>query len=328
MKNLLAALLSLLVFNSASAATTDETTSSFSAPAHRVTFEFHSAFLMNLHHVLVDAAVHDGKLETLPWQEKPSAAEWQTLQNAVTFYRDNYAKRSLLFDKTMTDIKVALSVDDTRRDATGLNLPPDLIAVLNSVAPIYARGLWSIQDRSNQLWIQQAKSLDALYGAEVQAGIEHYLQHGFPLTPVRDDVVVETGDRRGAYTDEQTVLPSGRADYSGLATLEMLYHEASHINVTDTLSDAIDARLKATDRSDKFQLWHAVQFYTVGKVVQDVYKQRANLDYRPYADKNGVYQRGWSIFVPSLNDIWLPYMNGKSTLQEAVTAMVDKLPAT
>lgn len=111
----------------------------------------------------------------------------------------------------------------------------------------------------------RGKDAERTIGAQVQAGIEHFLNHRFQTTPIRVDVVVATGSRNGGYTDTQTVLPSWRADYQGLAALEMLYHEATHIDVADKVTEAIDAELKAKHRSGD-SLWHAVQFYTVGEL--------------------------------------------------------------
>jgi hypothetical protein len=292
---------------------------------HPVVFEYHSGFLMNLHSFLLDAAIEKRALSTYPWVVKPSEAELQALTNAVAFYQTNYGQRHLLFDAMMTDIKKALSGDDARRDARGLSLPPDLAAVLNQVSPIYARCLWPAHDKINLDWILKVRALNAQYGTDIQAGIEHYLGHPFQPTPIREDIVVETGSFLGGYTDTQTVLPSGRSDYEGLAALEMLYHEAAHIDVADTLTDAIDKELQATGRSSN-QLWHAVQFYTVGEVVKDVLK-RGQVRYETYADKNGVYTRGdWPAYHAAIEAEWRPYLHGEGTMQSAIKAMVNKLP--
>ncbi|WP_147330364.1 MULTISPECIES: hypothetical protein [unclassified Duganella] len=292
----------------------------------RVQLEFHSAFLMNLHHFLYNLGVHPELVEKISWTATPSADEMTALRKAVAHYRDNYAKRSPLFDDQMASIKTALSVADTRREAGGLALPPQLAATLDSVAPMYAHCIWAQQDASNQQWIAEAKRLDARYGVEVQEGIARYLQAPFPLTPIRIDVVVDTGTRQGGYTDTQTVIPSGRPDYQGLASLEMVYHEISHIASTDKLENAIEARLKATQRNPDSDLWHGVQFYTVGTVVKDAYK-RDGIAYEPYADKGGLFKGYWSPLLPPIESEWRPYMNGKQTFDQAVARMVDQLPA-
>ncbi|GJJ05008.1 hypothetical protein RugamoR64_55460 [Duganella rhizosphaerae] len=295
-----------------------------SASPARVKLEFHSAFLMNLHHFLFNLGVHPEQLEKTNWAAAPSADEMAALRSAITWYRDNYAKRDLLFDEQMTSIKTVLSVADTRRDTSGLALPPQLAAALDRAAPVYARCIWARQDASNQQWIAEAKRLDERYGANVQEGIARYLQTPFPLTPIRIDIVVETGKRQGAYTDTQTVIPGGRLNYQGLASLEMVYHEISHIASTAKLEDAIDARLKTTQRKLDTDLWHVVQFYTVGAVVKDALK---DMGYEPYADKAGLYKGYWSPLMPLVDGEWRAYMDGKQTFDQAVVRMVDRLPA-
>jgi hypothetical protein len=293
---------------------------------HRVTFEFHSAFLMNVHAYLLDASSRKRDMSSYDWVETPTDIELKTLATAIAFYQANYEQRDLLFDDAMASIKKALSVGDDRRDASNLKLPPALVAILNSVSPIYFRCLWPAQHKVNRVWISQVQALDAKYGADVQAGIEHYMKRQFQIAPIRVDIVVATGSRNGGYTDTQIVLPSGRADYQGLAALEMLYHEATHVDVADTLTNEIDSELKTAHRSGD-QLWHAVQFYTVGYVVKDVLKRKGNLDYQTYADLNGVYTRGsWPTYHTVIEAEWLPYLQGHGTMEHATTSMVAKMP--
>ena len=293
----------------------------------RVKLEFHSAFLMNLHHFLYKLGVHPEQLEKTDWVVAPSAGEMTTLRGAVAWYHDNYAKRDLLFDEQMVAIKTALGVADTRRDAGGLGLPPQLAAMLDGVAPVYARCLWARHDAGNQQWIAEARRLDQRYGADVQEGVARYLQAPFPTTPIRIDIVADTGTRQGAYTDTQVVISGGRPSYQGLASLEMVYHEISHIASTTKLEDAIEARLKATQRKPDSDLWHVAQFYTVGAVVQDVYKRRDGIDYETYADKGGVYKGYWAPLAPLVQSEWRAYMNGQQSFEQAVVRMVDRLPA-
>ncbi|MFZ6656760.1 hypothetical protein [Undibacterium sp. TJN19] len=281
---------------------------------------------MNLHHFLLDVSIQKRSLDELPWDHVPSATELNELKAAVSFYQSNYAQRDVMFDDTMQSIKHGLSVDDQRRDATGLAIPAPLIVILNRVAPAYARCIWASQDKSNQAWISQAKQLDTKYGAEIQAGIEKYLAHAFPVTPIRNDVVVLTGTRQGAYTDEQIIMPSGRADYQGLAALEMLYHEASHTTVTDTIVAAIDSRMKVTHHKGESDLWHVLQFFTVGKLTEDVLKERGNLDYQPYALKNGLYQRAWPEYIAVIDNTWIPYMENQMNFQQAIERAVEQIP--
>ncbi len=329
MKRVFACVLALSLaasFAQASAASVQPSASQ-PAVARRVVFEYHSAFLMNLHHFLYDAAfLQKSKIDTMACASAPSAEQMQTLREGVAFYRASYAGLGLLDDPTMVGIKKALRGDDQRLSASGLALPPALVKVLNAAGPLYAQCRWEVDDRSNQAWIRQARAMDAVFGAPVQASLEQSLAHRFVGTPIRVDAVVDTGDFRGAYTDEQIIMPSGRADYQGLAVLEMLYHEATHVAVMDTVVNAIDARRTALHRSGESNVWHAVQFYTVGKTVQNVLKQKASLDYQPYAEARGLFTRGWADVAPALQSAWLPHMQGKASLQQAVDHLLDLLP--
>lgn len=304
--------------------------SAASAPAEapHVRFEFHSGFLMNLHHFLYDAARHPAQLEQAAWAAPPTADERHALDEAAAYYRAHYASHRVPFDHELRAIELALSThDDAQQSMRGLPLDRPLAAVLEAAAPAYARCLWPRHDGHNQAWIAHARALDARYGAAMQSQLERSLSHPLP-TGVRVDVVYDTGDVNGAYTNEdpaQSVLPSTRPDYGGYATLEMLYHEASHVGATDTLEEAIDAEVQAQHRAPDHRLWHAAQFEAVGFAAQTVL-QRDGIAYRPYAQANGVFEGNWAPYVPLLDTDWRRHLRGDTTLAQAVHAMVERLP--
>lgn len=291
----------------------------------RVTFAFHSAFLMNLHHFLFDLARHPEKRAALLAQTGPTSADAIVLGDAIDFYREHYAERDLLFDEGMAAIKRALSVDDARRDSVGLDLPDGLAAVLARAAPVYARLAWPTDDAANRAWIAGVQRLDARYGAAVQGAIERGLGSPFPRTPVRVDLVAETGKRQGAYTDTQVVIPSSRPSYQGLAALEMLYHEASHVQSTDLLEREIGERLRAAGRSTDSELWHALQFATVGMATAAALGSDG-IAYRPYADQVGLFARPWAGFVPLIEADWRAWLDGRESMAVALDRMVARLP--
>jgi hypothetical protein len=224
------------------------------SPAHaRVRFDYHSGYLLNLHHWLYNLAVHP-KQEASALHEA-TRPEAEALHAALAFYRAHYADSDLLFGEDMAAIKRALSVsDDARRDPHGLMLPPGLADALARAAPAYTRLAWSGDNAANRAWIVRAAELDARYGASVQARVEAALQAGFPARPVRVDLVFETGTRQGAYTDTQAVISSGRPDYQGLAALEMLYHETAHVQTSARLEEAIAARARTRGREADSEL--------------------------------------------------------------------------
>ena len=293
-------------------------------------FEFHSAFLMNLHHFLVDAARHPGRIDAVKWGVPPTAEEMAAMREAVAFYATTFGQRNLLFDDQLRDLKHALArADDALQQADGLGLPPALTAMLDRAAPVYARCLWASHDRANRDWIAQAQVLQARYGAQIQPRLERIFETRFPAS-IRDDVVVETGHFSGAYTDSpppQAVLPSGRPSYDGVASLEMIWHEASHTGADDKLVDLIETEAKAMGRPVPENLWHAALFEAVGTTVSDVLAQDGVAGYVEYAEKNGVYRRAWSAYVPLLRNEWKVWLDGRGTLKGAVDAMLSRQAA-
>lgn len=261
----------------------------------RVRFDYHSGFLMNLHHALYNLATHPKLAEALLARATP--AEAADVQAALGFYRRQYGERDLMFDPDMAAIKRALSVDDdARRDPHGLALPAGHADALARAAPAYARLAWADDDAANRAWIVRARELDARYGAAVQAAVERGLASGFPAAPVRVDLVLETGVRQGGYTDTQVVIPAGRANYQDLAALEMLYHEAAHVESADRLDKAIAVRAAARGRDTDSQLWHVLQFYTVGAAVTEVLA-RDHVAYLQYAERQGLFKGPFASYV-------------------------------
>jgi len=293
-------------------------------------FEFHSAFLMNLHHFLFDAARHPGRLDQMPLAQSPDAGEMAALRAAVAFYEVQYGRRDPLFDDHMRDIKHALAgADDDRRRAQGLGLPPPLADVLELAAPAYAHCLWPAQDRANRAWIARVERLEARDGARIQPRLERIFDARFPPA-IRDDVMVDTGTFTGAYTEApppQTVLPSGRPSYDGPAALELIWHEAAHAGPADHLEETVAARAQALGRPVPENLWHAAQFEAVGSVVADVLARDGTPGYVPYAQANSVHRRAWPRYLPALEVDWHAWLDGRGSLREAVDAMLMRLRA-
>jgi hypothetical protein len=289
-------------------------------------FEFHSAFLMNLHHVLVDAARHPGRIDSVKWSEPPTDAELATMREAVAFYASTFGQRDLLFDDGLRDIRHALArADDARQQAAGLGLPPALAATLDRAGLVYARCLWASQDRVNRDWIAHVQGLEARHGAQIQARLERIFQARFPAS-IRDDVVVTTGTFTGAYTDApppQTVVPSGWQEYGGLASLEMIWHEAAHAGPGDQLEALIESEAHALGREAPDNLWHAALFEAVGSTVADVLARDGVTGYVEYAERNGVYRRAWSAYLPLLHNEWGAWLAGNGSLKGAVDAMLS-----
>ena len=50
-------------------------------------------------------------------------------------------------------------------------------------------------------------------------------------------------------------------------------------------------------------------------------------DHVPYADANGVWERGFQRFKAPLEEVWKPYLDGNGTRDEAIAALVARVAA-
>jgi len=59
---------------------------------------------------------------------------------------------------------------------------------------------------------------------------------------------------------------------------------------------------------------------TAGEAVR-----RVDPDHVPYADANGVWERGYDRVKPPLDEVWKPYLRGAATRDEAIAALVSRV---
>ena len=303
-------------------------------------FDFHSGFWINLHHFLYRQALlsepqkgpHPVTISGADNAEllRLSSSERTSWDAAVSYYKDSFGNRSLLFDRGMEAIKNQLEDAEESPDLANTQLSPKLKAVLLSVAPIYRKYWWPRHDEENRKWIAQLRPLVAQYGSMLAAEISTIYATPWPQYPVRIDAVAYA-DWAGAYTTlfptRPTVSTSDPAN-QGTAALEIIFHETSH-GMMGKLMDAIrlaETNLNAQRTSGAFHsgsIWHAVLFYMAGELVA---KQVPG--YVPYADKNGLWLRAW----PGADHLlieqdWKPHMQGSVGLQQALTKLIDDLAA-
>ena len=106
----------------------------------------------------------------------------------------------------------------------------------------------------------------------------------------------------------------------GLHGFEITFHEAMH-----QWDEEIDARLLKIARDNKLKfndlLSHAMIFYTTGEAMKTVVPRTSRTQKLP-----GSGRGGWASFKPALDAHWKPYLEGKTTLDEALLgpAAVEK----
>jgi hypothetical protein len=82
----------------------------------------------------------------------------------------------------------------------------------------------------------------------------------------------------------------------------------------------ISCLVEQAKRSGKYfprGLSHSMIFYTAGYAVSRVIPNHV-----PYAEKFGVWERGWGSFKDALDKTWKPYLEGHGTRDEAFAAVI------
>jgi hypothetical protein len=290
-------------------------------------FEFHSGFWINLHHFLYLQAVlaapearKDGALavqRALP--DLKMTADQRTAWNRALVYYRQFGNSDALRDRTLITANYELS-DAASSDALGpRRLPPEMISALEAAAPVYRTLWWTQQDRLNRHWIALASELVNRYGEALSRRIASIYRKQWPAEKIPVEVV-SYANWAGAYTTRNSTLitvsssdPSSQSD----AALEILFHEASHALIDD-VQEAISRRCKTEGITlDPPTLWHAVLFYTTGALTKELIP-----GYVPVADAIGLWKRAWPIYIGALKKDWQPYLDGKSSLDSAVAALV------
>ncbi|HLO93345.1 MAG TPA: hypothetical protein VK195_03445 [Burkholderiaceae bacterium] len=294
-------------------------------PARPLPFCLRSRFWMNLHHVLAELVQADSEMADWRQPQGWSEADAQAWRAAQQTYREAFAEADVPFDERFQALRLALLglADAQPLPSLAPTLHPFGLALEQAAGP-YRRHLWSRHAALNESWILQARPLLVRHGRVLRDRLEAALQPALPeLIPV--DVVAHAGNFAGAYTHPgpaHTVMPSTRRSYQGDASLEMLFHEASHTGMDSRLIRDIDALLAPRGLKDKRGLWHATQFFTVGHLTRQVLAE-ASRAYEPYAQRWRVLERTWSFAIAPLAVHWQPYLDGRRPRDEALAALVS-----
>jgi hypothetical protein len=269
-------------------------------------FEFHSSFWVNLHQFLYAQASDD----------KAPISDSAAWREALEYYRREMIRHDHLEDDMAAiNLRLAHSANSAMPAVEG-----ELALVLEKAAPEYRRRWWPQHDASNRAWIEAVRPLLAEHGAAMKREIAAAFQTTWPSEPIRTEVAVRAS-WAGAYTTlHPTLITISSTDpaYQGDASLEMLFHEASHA-LDRKVNDALAAQLTAGKLLFRHRAFgHAVLFYTAGEIAR-----RHVTDYQPYGIRNGVLERGWPGSLAVLEKDWKPYLEGQRSFADAVTALVQ-----
>jgi hypothetical protein len=296
-------------------------------------FAFHSNQWVNLHHFLyVTARARAGLDATRESSVRAltdtagvgglSAEERSAWENSLAYYAEFVAKRDILFDSSLVDVNDRLALLENRASVHGApGLDPGIAAALERAAPVYRALWWPRHDASNHRWIDSAVVL--LKGRDESAVREEVrvFHRPWSQTPVRVDVSAYT-NWAGAYTTEHPShinISSTDPGNRGAASFESLFHEVLH-----TMDDSVLTALQTAFRAQKKRFFrdptHPFIFYTAGELTR-----REFPGYVPFAESAGLWTRNsdFAKILPMLRTYWQPYLDGRSSLDEAMRRVAE-----
>ena len=288
-----------------------------------------------------------------------SNAEQRVWDEAVAYYAANYADKDLLFSTELVLLKNQLGDFETCEDLAGAKkkscdagLSAKLTQILDNAAPVYRAHRWPADDRANRAWIKRAAPLVREQGVGLSHRLADIYQTRWPEERIRVDVTA-VANYAGAYTTLdplRVTIASMDPRNQDAAALEVLFHEASH-GIATPVELAIVRECRQRDKPIPRDLWHALIFYTTGEVIKPVMDAQSGAlgngsipgsstskstpdasgqssqdsEYMPYAKREGLYQRGWESYLALLTNYWQPYLDGRTTFDDAIAHMVSAL---
>ena len=287
-------------------------------------------FWLNLHHFLyvlgrVEAKMPDITREAVagaPADEAEgvkglSEAERRAWRESVTAYATSLSKLEAVMDRPLYDVTNAVRRASSDRDAATLQIDVAVAQALDRAAPIYRKAWWPRHRDANRKWLASMQDPLKKYGPQMLAYVtrvyqEPWMAGGFPVN------ISGWSNWAGAYStyDSLLVIATLKAGNQGLHGFEITFHEAMH-----QWDEEIDARLIKIARANKLKfndlLSHAMIFYTTGEAMKSVVPSHV-----PYADLAGIWKGRMGAFKPALEAHWKPYLDGKTSLDEALLGLL------
>lgn len=274
---------------------------------------------VNLHQRLL----YEASFKSEP-PSKLSGDELTKWQNAVVRYRAFVDKRNPIFNDELIRINAALSATKTSKLPD--SIPEAAAKVLNAAMPLYQTSQWDEDDRVNRFCIAVVTPMLASAGEELAEALAKAYGVSFPKDILVD--VAAFGWEFGAYTVGEgefahVVIQSTDRANQGFMALESLMHEPSHA-IVDATSGAIGSDItriaKELGVKPRYNLWHAILFYTAGELTRRALEKRGVSDYHPIILE--MYDRGFGGFKQPLETHWQDFLDGKVSREAAIRQIV------
>ena len=298
-------------------------------------FAFYSDFATNLNDALIAAGTarndgepelfHSGAEEPCFGELPPSArAAWD---RAVDYYAEIISPAGS--NRQVYLLRVHLvGFDEQLEDPKSRQFVEIATSFRAAATPAYEACRWATQDAENRRWIEEVKSQLAAHEQRIAHRLEKLYQEPWSGLPIPTDVV-ETVNWSGANTIYRD--PAGghlliSNSYQGLAALEIVFHEASHLSMGrgDPLRNALDEASSALDLPLPGDLLHVVLFYTTGEAVRRILDDAGKSEYTPIIYE--IFERSkWGRYRDAIESTWPAYMDGGRTFPEAAADLIQAI---
>jgi hypothetical protein len=296
-------------------------------------FVFHTdEFWLSLHHFLYvlgraqnrerDAsrdAVVGAPSDEQRGLSKLNASEREIWRKAVSSYAAGPSKRDIVFDDPLPDVTNTLTRARDAGSLTGFSFDPTISSILESAAAIYRKAWWDQHHSANRKWQKTIQRLVDKHGASVLAFITKAYKTQWPVNGF-DVHISAYANWAGAYSTKNNLLVLSSLDLStqGAYGFETIFHEGMH-QWDEQIQDALIEQAKRIGKYFPRALSHSLIFYTAGDAVRRVIPNHV-----PYAERFGVWERGWGSFKDALDAAWKPYLDGHGTRNEAFAAVITR----
>lgn len=286
-------------------------------------------FWLNLHHFLYvlgraenrspDAgggAVAGAPDEAVRGLARLSTSEQQRWRDAVRAYAAGLSRKDLIFDAPLPALTAALAGLGSTRSTGGAPLDLAVAKVLEDAAPLYRKVWWNAHRAANRKWTASTRRQVDRHGRAILAFLTK--AYGLPWPPAGFAVHVSGyANWAGAYSTTGNLLVIASVPPTKeLDNLEIIFHEGMH-QWDQAILTALHERARLAGVRPPPNLSHALVFFTAGEAVR-----RAVPSHVPYAEANGIWQRGLGRFRAVLEQHWKPYLDGQGTRDEAFDAVL------
>ncbi len=297
--------------------------------------EFHSNYFINLHHFLLKKSIrysfykntNQKNFDTLfadikkPVDEKIKS----NIMSVITYYSDSMAKKDMLFDEQLTNLKYSLeqanSVNDLKQKVSKLT-----IDAIEKADGFYKKYYWEEQNNNNRQFIsKQIETIKAIE-SDIMEQSRKFYHYAFSTKKFRVDLT-DYATFFAAYTTTEpyvnAVISSTDKRHQGTQGVEVIFHEISHAMI-DSVFMAQQKLCTTKNKSFDHNVWHSILFYSTGTFVKNAL-EKVGQKHELYLYKNnlGSFNSKIKKTIDLISEHWQHYLDGKITMENALDYILE-----